>query len=76
MKKISRSKREAYNQGRHDGYMEGYAKGLYDGNPFNTMVEALSSLANTISEAIKENPDLLKEMKEMETLDIEGFDEE
>ena len=73
--KMSKHDRKIFNQGRREGYAEGYAKGYHDGNPFNTMVEAMSSLAISISEAIKENPDLLKEMKETETLDIEGFDE-
>ena len=59
--KMSRSERKAYNQGKRDGqqigYLEGYAKGLHDGNPFNTIIEAVSNLV----ESIKSNPELMKQ---------------
>ena len=56
--KMSRAERKAYNKGKRDGYMDGYVKGLYDGNPFNKIVEALSSMVDTI----KANPELMAEV--------------
>ena len=56
--KMSRAERKAYNKGKCDGYMDGYVKGLYDGNPFNKIVEALSSMVDTI----KANPELMAEV--------------
>lgn len=69
---MSRSKRKAYNRGRHDGYMEGYAKGLYDGNPFNRIVEAVSSMTKTIAD----NPELMAEVLKMKGKTPEELDEE
>ena len=62
-KALTASKQEGYSL----GYAEGYAKGLYDGNPFNKMVEALSSLVNNFSEAVKKNPELLAELNKPST---------
>ena len=64
-KALTASKQEGYSL----GYAEGYAKGLHDGNPFNAMIEALSSLANNVSEAIKKHPELLAELNKPDTDD-------
>ncbi len=73
--KMSKAERKAYNQGKMDGkkigYMEGYAKGLHDGNPFNALIDACASIAKTIAE----NPELLQQL-DQEELIIEGDDEE
>ena len=53
--KMSRTERKAYKQGKRDGYMDGYVKGLYDGNPFNKIIEAISSMVDTITA----NPELM-----------------
>lgn len=51
--KKSRRERKAYNQGRIDGYQEGYAEGLHDGNPFfiaaDAIQKAISPLADVLS---------------------------
>lgn len=56
--KMSRAERKAYKQGRRDGYLDGYTKGLYDGNPFNKIVEAISDMVNTITA----DPELMAEV--------------
>ena len=55
---MKRSERKAYNQGKREGYKDGYVKGLYDGNPFNKIVDALVEMANTITA----NPELMAEI--------------
>lgn len=74
--KMSRSERKAYNQGKRDGqqigYFEGYAKGLHDGNPFNAMIEAITSFANTITS----NPELMAEAIRRTNLSPEELDAE
>ncbi len=62
----SRKYRKAYKLGRRDGYELGYLQGLHDGNPFNSMLEALSNLAKSLNEAVKQNPDLLKALNNCE----------
>lgn len=42
---MSRAERKAFN----DGYIAGYKKGLYDGNPFNKLVESFGNLAKKLS---------------------------
>lgn len=78
--KKSKHDRKMFNQGKqagyHEGYYEGYKKGLYDGNPFNAMIDALSNLANSLSEAIKENPELLEEWMKSQALEIEDAEDE
>lgn len=73
--KMSKAERKAYNQGERDGkqigYMEGYAKGLHDGNPFNAIIDTLASIAKTIAE----NPELLQQLNQEELI-IEGDEEE
>lgn len=74
--KMSKAERKAYNQGKRDGkeigYMEGYAKGLHDGNPFNALIDAFARMKKTIDE----NPKLLLQLLDQEELIIEGDDEE
>lgn len=60
--KPSRRYRKIYNLGKRDGYELGYAQGLHDGNPFNSMIEALSNFAKSLNEAVKRNPNLLAEL--------------
>lgn len=66
MRKPTRRERKAqnasYSEGYSLGYAEGYAKGLEDGNPFTAFIKALSNLAK----AIAENPELMKQAKELE----------
>lgn len=73
--KMSKAERKAYNQGKRDGkqigYMEGYDKGLHDGNPFNALIDAFASIAKTIAV----NPELLPLLNQEELI-IEGDDEE
>ena len=72
MVKMSRSERKAYNagkrEGREIGWLEGYAKGLYDGNPFNKMLEAISSMVK----AIQDNPELMAEAMKQRAAGIEA----
>ena len=83
MPKRSRRDRKNFNAGQRLGYAEGYAKGLYDGNPFNKMIEALSSLATNLSECMKD-PEVRQALLEMnerakeeqDELYIEGGDDE
>lgn len=74
--KMSKAERKAYNQGKRDGkqigYIEGYAKGLHDGNPFNALIDAFESIAKKIAE----NPELLSKLLDQEELIIVGDDEE
>lgn len=46
--KKTKAEREAYNAGKHDGYMEGYAKGFYNGNPFNKILDALKNVVEIL----------------------------
>ena len=63
---FSRRNRKIYNLGKRDGYALGYAQGLHDGNPFNSMIEALSNFAKSLNEAVKQNPNLLKALNTVE----------
>lgn len=62
--KRSRRERRAYNEGKSAGYLEGYSQGLHDGNPFITLVEAVSSIAQSVTELTKNNPEIQKALKE------------
>ena len=44
MSKMSKRERKIYNLGKQAGYYEGYSKGLYDGNPFNAIMESIHKL--------------------------------
>jgi len=78
MRKLKRRERKALNAGYSEGYKlgyaEGYAKGLYEGNPFNKMIECLSSVACSIQDAIKDNPELLAELNKRNT-DEDDYEE-
>lgn len=74
MKKLSRRERKAYEEGRAAGYAEGYKNGLYDGNPFNALIDCLRECLNVVADAVKDNPELLKQIQEQNTLEIEGAD--
>ena len=54
MRKLKRRERKLYRAGYflgyHEGYLEGYSQGLQDGNPFNSIVKALSGVVNAITE--------------------------
>ena len=45
--KMSRAERKAFNYGKKVGYLEGYAKGVYDGNPFNKILETVQEMVKT-----------------------------
>lgn len=57
--KMSRAKRKAFNLGKLAGYSEGYAKGLYDGNPFNRILDTAKSLIEKMT-----NPEIIEAIKE------------
>lgn len=45
---MSRAERKAFNE----GYIAGYTKGLYDGNPVNKILETFSELAKNIGDSV------------------------
>ena len=57
--KMSRAERKSFNLGKQVGYSEGYAKGLYDGNPFNHMIDAMRAMSESVT-----GPEVLKIVKE------------
>lgn len=63
MKKFTRRERKIYKAGKTAGYMDGYAKGLYDGNPFNNLVDSLAAAARNLGETMKD-PEVIKAIKE------------
>lgn len=80
-KALNETKRAGYNA----GYVEGYKKGLHDGNPFITLAESLSNVLNTLADQMND-PEFVKmciEAKRLEDearangeiLEIEGDDE-
>lgn len=58
--KMSRKERRIYNIGKKEGYAEGYAQGLYDGNPFNRMIDAVKSMVDKMT-----TPEVLKAIEQM-----------
>ena len=52
MKKFTRRERKIYKQGKAAGYIEGYAKGLHDGNPFIALGEAAAKVVASLGEMI------------------------
>ena len=56
--KMSRRERKIFEAGKRAGFEvgfgAGYEKGLYDGNPFNAIVEATKTLAVTLNEKLKD----------------------
>ena len=63
--KMSRRERKIFEAGKRAGFEAGYKKGLYDGNPFNTIFEAVSKLAETLQEAMKNNPEFAEQVRLM-----------
>lgn len=59
---MTRAERKAYKQGKRDGYDIGYLQGLYDGNPFNTIVDSLSKCVQNIVDALNDNPELIEQV--------------
>ena len=74
MKKLSRRERKVYEEGRAAGYAESYKNGLYDENPFNALIDGLMEYLNVVADAVKDNPELLKQIQEQNTLEIEEGD--
>ena len=67
---MSRAERKAFNYGKKVGYLEGYAKGVYDGNPFNRILETAQEMIKTL---IK--PEIIEAMAKAQT-DGGGFENE
>lgn len=65
--KLTRRERKIYNNGRQIGYLEGhlegYKQGLYDGNPFNTIVDAIRDFTGKIFDLMTE-PEFAKAIEE------------
>lgn len=45
--KMTRRERRAYNKGKKIGYLEGYSRGIVEGNPFNKMIDSFRQLAES-----------------------------
>lgn len=54
--KMSRRERKIYNAGKEAGYIDGYTKGLHDGNPFVIIKETFEDIVKQITS----NPELLE----------------
>lgn len=65
--KMSKAERKVFNLGKQVGYSEGYVKGLYDGNPFNHMMDAIRSMAENLTK-----PEVLKMLIEAKNAEDEG----
>lgn len=46
--KLTRRERKIFNNGRQVGYLEGYEQGLYDGNPFNTIIDGIRDFTGRV----------------------------
>lgn len=68
--KMSRHDRKIFNQGKAAGFAEGYAKGLYDGNPFNKIMEAVQEMADNITKTFSD-PELIKALEEARQMQAE-----
>lgn len=45
---MSRKHRKIYKQGKQEGYLEGYAQGLHDGNPFVMFAESFAKVTDNL----------------------------
>lgn len=63
MKKYSRRERKIASIAKQEGYIEGYLKGLHDGNPFITMAESLSKAVSAMADALTD-PAFIEACKE------------
>ena len=72
--KKSKRERKAFNEGKRAGYTEGYLQGLYDGNPFNKIVDACRDMIDTLITSLSD-PEFVKMLEEARELEIvEGDD--
>lgn len=62
-KRRTRRERKIYNEGKAAGYVDGYAQGLHDGNPFNALIEGLNKMVKTVSETVN-SPEFIQMVKE------------
>jgi len=56
--KLSKAERKAYKAGRQAGYVDGYVKGLHDGNPFNKLADAVRKMGYVVT-----SPEFLEALK-------------
>ena len=75
MSKLTKRERNIYNMGKQAGYYEGYAKGLYDGNPFNAIAKAITIAMNSIGEMLSD-PDVVEALIEAERMEKEETENE
>ena len=68
--KMSRAERKAFNYGKKVGYLEGYAKGVHDGNPFNRILETVQEMVKTLTK-----PEIIEAMAKAQA-DGGGFEDE
>ena len=61
--KLTRRERKIYNHGRQIGYLAGYEQGLHDGNPFNTIVDAIKDITGRVID-IMTDQELAKAIEE------------
>lgn len=61
--KLTRRERKIYNNGRQEGYLEGYEKGLYDGNPFNTIIDVIKDFTGRVIDLMNDQ-ELAKAIEE------------
>lgn len=61
--KLTRRECKIYNNGKQVGYLEGYEKGLHDGNPFNPIVDAIKEFTSKIYDLMTE-PDFAQAIAE------------
>lgn len=68
--KMSKHDRKIFNQGKAAGFAEGYAKGLYDGNPFHVLCEALQEVADNLVKGFSD-PALIKALEDANRIQAE-----
>lgn len=63
--RMSRRERWIFSSGKKCGYSEGYAQGYHDGNPLNVNIDAISHLAVTLNEKMKD-PEFAEQIRLMQ----------